>query len=248
MFGKILKHPIMSWLILVGFLAYIVRLFMSGAITLYIHPRYTWFSLAMAAVGLVVLGARAVMARNRNRTVSTHHHGPEKDSRGVFVNCLVILVLILAWMLPPQTLSSETVGRRGVRVPIFESNIPCPAGDYFAKPFEHWWFDMDNHSMECYHNQPIEFTGFVIGWSPDYALPDDMFYLGRLAMSCCAIDAQPFALPVVGGDGKHTEGQWYTVRGTLEIVTTSGTKQLVIRADTITPVDQPSDPYMYIES
>lgn len=249
MFGKVLRHPVVSWLILVGFLLHGIQLFVSGDITLYIHPRYTWFSLVMGLLGLALLSIRAVittMAMHRGRQSVSHSHGPTKG-RGVVVNSLVITVLILAWLLPPQTLSQEAVGRRGVRAPMYSSNVSCPTRDELARPFNEWWYQMDNYPIDCFTGQSIEFTGFVIGWSPSDPLPDTMFHLGRLAMSCCAIDAQPFALPVASSSGSsYQEGQWYTVHGVLETVAASGTQQLVIKADAVTPVNQPNDPYMYL--
>ena len=77
-----------------------------------------------------------------------------------------------------------------------------------------------------------------------------MFYLGRIAISCCVIDARPFALPVNQGKfEKYPNDTWLTVVGKLQRKKVNGIDQLVVNPERIEPSDTtPVNPYEYLNA
>ena len=86
---------------------------------------------------------------------------------------------------------------------------------------------------DAYDGDPVTLTGFV---TPG----DEGFDLTRLVITHCVIDAQPASLPVAADD-IPSNGQWVTVTGTIRDVD----GQLRVDAASVTPVDEPEDPYEF---
>jgi uncharacterized repeat protein (TIGR03943 family) len=161
-------------------------------------------------------------------------------------------MLVLAFVLPAQTLSSKAISNKTVTTPTYDASVTgadAPSGtcpDALPQTTEEWVYQISQYPMKCYEGKPIELSGFVF-LSPDKPLPDEMFYLGRLAMSCCVIDARPFALPVKATTSEpYATDTWLQVNGKLEIVEINGSPQLVIAPSKVKKIDAPSNPYEFI--
>ena len=70
--------------------------------------------------------------------------------------------------------------------------------------------------------------------------------LSRFTMSCCVADAFPIGMPVSGDSADDFEaGVWVQVRGVLQAADYDGDFMPVLNAESITPVDEPEQPYLY---
>lgn len=104
MFGK---------LILILFCIYILMLGINDSLALYIHPRYTLFTITMSILGLVVLiGGLLLDKRNSHLNIDLEQLKPRRPW-----DIVVAIVLLLAFIVPPETLSSRTSSRRSVVTP-----------------------------------------------------------------------------------------------------------------------------------
>ncbi len=244
MFGKLNKNLMIS-LVLLGFCVYIARLFAQKTITLYIHPRYIVFVVVMALVGAVVLTV-GIVIQFRN-----HSDKPERFSFKL-VDAIVILVLALAFIVPAQTLSAKTIGSKTLNVPTDDgrtlttkANQTCPS----TKPnsIEKWVNEISKYPIVCYQGQPIALTGMVFEGKD--SLPQDMYYIGRVIVSCCIIDARPFALPIKRGSfPTYTNDTWLSVKGRLVTAKVNGKIRLVIEPTSVQRVANPQQPYEFINT
>lgn len=248
MSGKLKVPNYLISFLLLGFCLYIIRLFVQGNINLYIHPRYSMFSVVMSGIAIAILLYGLVIDfLNRSKAKSHSFLMP--------LDAVVIVVLALAFILPARVLSSETIDRRSLNTPNYDNsehgealpfNAACPA----TKPasIEMWVHELSRYPLHCFKGQNIEITGFVFE-SDENKLPDSMFYLGRVVMSCCAVDVRPYALPILKGDVKnHPKDTWLKVSGKLEIAKVNDKFQLVIKPTEVEQIRDPSQPYEYLNT
>ena len=95
-----------------------------------------------------------------------------------------------------------------------------------------------------YAGKPVDVIGFITP-DPD---ADDVFYVSRFMITCCAVDAQPIGVPVYLPDwqAQFEADDWVEVTG--EFVSnrsTESTAPIALDPAEVTGVDEPSDPYLY---
>lgn len=252
MFGKVLSHPVTITAVLLGFCAYIIRLFIEQKIILYIHPRYSAFALVMCSAAAIILLFGLYLELKKGKRLWTL-----KAIRpsGKVVNVIVIATLGLALILPAQTLSSDAVGRRSLKTPTYDTTSvresynyqQCPDVESINLALQAWVVLLSQYPMHCFEGKSIKLIGFVHE-SPDNPLPNDTYYLGRVVMSCCAIDAQPYALPVKKQEGiDYAKDTWFLVSGTLVKASVNGSTRLVVSPEHTKQLEDPKNPYEYIE-
>lgn len=238
MFGRI-TPGLGARIVLFLFCCLIVKLYMQQTITMYIHPRYMVFALVMALLGgaLLLIG---LLVRPRG-----HKHHTAGKGIG-FIDIIVVLVLLAAFVFPPKALSTSTVERKAITTSSstsVASDQPCP--DFRPETMDMWVFAASEYP-HCYEGKEITITGFV--YQPiDSKLPSDMYYLGRVVMSCCVIDARPYTLPVKQGTfGEYAKDTWLAVTGKLEKFQIDGKTHLVIAPTSIQIVPSPDQPYEFL--
>ncbi len=251
MFGKLFNRDLVIRVLLLGFCLYIIKLYVQDNITHYIHPRYAIFSVAMSGVAVLVLLTGAVLELKKR----TRHKA--NNFSGRTVNSIVVVVLVLAFILPVKTLSSEAIERKSLNTPTYDEvesedsssrkvEEKCPE----TKPdsLETWVFEISQNPAHCYVGQDIELTGFVYESDKD-PLPSDMYYLGRIVMSCCAVDARPYALPIKKANFQsYPKETWLKVNGKLQLMKVGEKYQLVIEPASVEQVHNPKKPYDYINT
>jgi uncharacterized repeat protein (TIGR03943 family) len=239
-----------------------------GHLDLYINPRYSVFTIVLAAVGVPAsIAGLVVIARGHG-----HTHGDDEDDlelhqqhrtggRGRAVRLalggaaavVTIGVTVAMLVLPPTTLSARTAQQRSVDSATLSNATGSEAAvsllgsegvdtsEYGVKD----WAALIRQTTDttALVGKQVELSGFVVPGS------DGSFTLTRFVISCCAVDAQPVGLGVVTDDGDDTvpdEGQWVTVRGALAAnPDQSADARIVIKAATVTNIAQPKDPYEY---
>lgn len=241
-----------------------------GHLDLYINPRYSVFTVVLAAVGVPAsIAGLVATARGYGHThgddVDEHDadadaHEPGRGRRravrlalGGAAAVVTIGVTVAMLVLPPTTLSARTAQQRSVDSATLsnatgsESAVQLlgsegvDTSEYGVKD----WAALIRQTTDttALVGKQVELTGFVVPGD------DGSFTLTRFVISCCAVDAQPVGLGVVTGDGTGTvpdEGQWVTVRGALAAnPDQSADARIVVKAAKITDIAQPEDPYEF---
>jgi len=268
---------------LIGVVA-IVWLALSGQLGLYIHPRYSEFTVVMAVLaGIVVIAAFAVVPRAPDDEHGHEHHehehgatsagdgdrgeahghgsdGPASGHRRfgalwMAATCVLIAGTVVALLvLPPATLTSATVDQRDLNASAALTDQGAAAdaptdlvgSDTDAFTVKDWASLLrQGAGEEFFAGKTATLTGFV---TPDTADPDNVFYIARFVVTCCAVDAQPVGVPVYLPDWQKSYAidSWVTATGGFGTnPSTSSTQAIVLEPAEIAAVEQPAEPYVY---
>lgn len=257
-------------------LAATIWLAATGQLTLYIHPRYVLFTVLMMVVAAAfVLGAivsRAVAGTTSAGTGAPHEHGdahgdehPHDPSHAPQVSSArsrvaavattwasgtVVAAAALALILvPPATLTSGTAAARemnaGTALAAADDFVSV-GGDYLNFTVKDWSRLLTQvSSPSFYEGKSVDVTGFV---SADATDPENVYFVSRFIVTCCAVDAQPVGVPVYqeGWADDLEADQWVRVTGPF-VANPSGSADVAVLVDpaSVDVVDQPGDPYVY---
>jgi uncharacterized repeat protein (TIGR03943 family) len=213
----------------------LLRLTLTGTYGRYVRLGMgPWLAIAGAAVivlGLVTLlqalrGAHPVDAHD-------HHDGGGGDRVGWLLLAPIAALLLVA----PPTLGSYGVGRAaeveirsgaGIFDPLVAGAVPVPMT---LLEFGQRAFDHDGAS---FNSAAVQLTGFVAG------AEEDGFRLARYQIACCAADAAPVVVRIIGLGGGHARDQWVTVTGMFQ---SGGGKVPELAATNVVEVPTPDEPY-----
>ncbi|TFB97783.1 TIGR03943 family protein [Cryobacterium adonitolivorans] len=232
----------------------------TGQLGLYIHPRYFIFTTVMAGLGLVFVVASFAF-RTRPADESRPAGRPTGDRttagrRALALGgsaALLTFAAVAVLGLPPATLTSATAIQREVNSGGLDSEAAAEeaadlvgTGDYDRLSVKEWVSLLaQSEDPALYADKTASITGFVL---PDAADPDNVFYVARFVVTCCAVDAQPIGVAVYqpGWQASYDTDDWVQVSGTfMSNPSSRSADSLAVLPTTIEPVDQPSDPYVY---
>jgi putative membrane protein len=229
-----------------------VVLALTNQLQLYIHPRYILFTVIMVVIGGVVLVASLIV---RASGEEDSEEVPARASRAFSYVGLVLAAAVAVGMLalPPATLTSATAQQRDVSSTTVGADTQdaaavasAPAAAFSSFTVIDWASLLrQTTDVSFYRDKPVSVVGFIV---PDSEDPDNVFYVSRFFVTCCAVDAQPTGIPVYYPDWSATldADAWVQVSGTFETNPSSvSTQPLAVQPSEITPVEQPSDPYLY---
>jgi uncharacterized repeat protein (TIGR03943 family) len=219
--------------LLVG--AVLLRLTVTDTYRRYVRPELgLWLMLAGAAV--IVLGLVTLLWALR--------HGQEPDpnahehEHGVGPGWLLLAPIAALLLVAPPTLGSYGVDRAAnvnirsgapVFDPLTRKSGPVPMGllEFGQRAFE--------HDGASFNGAAVQLTGFAAGAA------DGGFRLARYQIACCAADAAPVVVRVVGtaGDAPPRD-QWVTVTGTFH---PGGEELPELAATSVVEIPAPEDPY-----
>jgi len=217
--------------------AVVLRLTVTDTYRRYVRPEMgRWLLIAgivIIAVGLVTL----VQAVRGERAPEAHGHDYD-HAHGVGVGWLLLAPIAALLLVAPPTLGSYGVDRAGavnVRsgAPVFDPLLrgqgpePMTLLEYVERAFE--------HGGASFNGVPVQLTGFVA------STESGGFRLARYQIACCAADATPVVVNIVGTSGSPpVEDQWVTVTGTFE---RGGGDVPRLAATTVMEIAAPDDPY-----
>jgi uncharacterized repeat protein (TIGR03943 family) len=189
--------------------------------------------IAVIAIGLVTL----VQALRHAQPAEAHGHDDE-HAHGVGVGWLLLAPIAALLLVAPPTLGRYGVDRaanvdvsagKSVFRPLRQRNAPIQMTllEYVERSFD--------HSGRSFNGVPVELTGFVAG------AERGGFRLGRYQIACCAADATPVVVRVIGTSGTPPrDDQWVTVTGTFR---SGGGELPALAATTVVEIPAPDDPY-----
>jgi uncharacterized repeat protein (TIGR03943 family) len=225
----------------------LLRLTLTGTYTRYVRPGMgPWLAIAgvlVIALGVVTL-LRALLPRGSAGSDSGDGHGTGHRERGRQghgggVGWLLLAPVAALLLVAPPTLGSYGVDRgaavdvrSGVRgfdaVDSSGGPVPMTLLEYSQRAFD--------RSGESLDGATVELTGFVADDGHD-----EGFRLARYQIACCAADAAPVVVRVVGVHGAvPSRDQWVTVTGSLR---TGDTDVPELAATSVVEIAAPNDPY-----
>jgi uncharacterized repeat protein (TIGR03943 family) len=107
------------------------------------------------------------------------------------------------------------------------------------------WIRSFNYSENPseFQGEPANVIGFVYH---DPRLKENQFMVGRIAITCCVADAFAIGMIVEWPDAvEMTENSWVNVEGIVDATQLDGKTIPLIIAESITPTNAPSEPYVY---
>jgi uncharacterized repeat protein (TIGR03943 family) len=218
--------------------AFFTYLWISDEMVRFLGPRTYW----VVPFGCLTLGAAAlahVVALRREHKAGNSTEGGM--SRSDLVGIAVLLVPIVAVIAVPQAeLGAQAVTRKATGGGATSALLAAPTPDAGRPPNfidVHYANDSDEYAaaLGIGDGTPLNLTGFVSSTSG----PRE-FTLTRFYVSCCAADAIPYSVSVVG-EGGHPDNTWLRVNGVLE----SEGRELKLVAGVIEEVEPPDNPYLY---
>lgn len=206
-----------------------------GVLAFYIHPRYTTLVI-IAAVVLIGIGLSRVRAVFTERPEAWRGRGT--------VYALLLIPILFGTLIPAQPLGTDTLMSR---VTLGSTLGGVQRGDLPSDDTASWslldWAIATSTDRTPALGSPVRVEGFV--FQPNAADATGV-YVARYVVSCCAADASGVGLPLIGaGASGLSNDSWVSVEGELTQTTIGGTQQPAILVRSITPISQPSNPYLY---
>ena len=155
--------------------------------------------------------------------------------------------------IPPAVLTSSTVAQRdinssgiGAEVTSVEDVSSSPVAA-FAKFTVLDWASLLRQTTDVafYADKPVDVVGFVTADPDD---PENVYYVSRFIVTCCAVDAQPVGVPVYAPNWQQdlAVDDWVQVTGSFGVnPSSSSTQSIAVTADTVTPIEEPDEPYLF---
>jgi uncharacterized repeat protein (TIGR03943 family) len=220
-----------------------VKIGLDGSYLRYVVPAAKpWLLGAGSAMVLLALAAIIRDARGTGRP-DTGDHGHHHGSRSVPLLLLPVLAILLV---APPALGADSVTRDGDRgTPAVVSRgaaalPPLPAAGVLSMPVTEF-ITRSVWDTDSLATRTVELTGFV-------AHQHGRVYLARLVINCCAADATPMKVELLGASTAGlVDDQWIQVTGIPRpgsAVRANGYTPTLAVA-TLTGVSQPADPYEY---
>jgi putative membrane protein len=235
----------------------------TGQLGLYIHPRYFVFTGIMAVIGLVATVAGFALRPADAAEEHDHDHGSAAEASAgaraslrartsrVAVAAVVTITVVAVLVLPPRTLTNSTVTQRALNSSTVASDAApdqelLGTSDFSTLGVKDWsQLLAQTTDPTFFTSKSVDITGFV---SADPDDPEDVFYVTRFVVTCCAVDAQPVGVPVYqpGWSSTLQKDEWVRVTGPFASNPSAGSRQpLAVMPQGVTKVDQPADPYVY---
>jgi uncharacterized repeat protein (TIGR03943 family) len=225
--------------LLVG--AVLLRLTLTGTYERYVRVGMApW--LVLAGVSVIILGLVTLLRALRGiRPVDAHdhdHHRTHHGGGGIGVGWLLLAPIAALLLVAPPTLGSYGVSRGAtvdiraggpVSRPLARGSEPAPMTllEFGQRAFD--------HAGASFSGRAVQLSGFVAADEPAG------LRLARYQIACCAADAIPVVVRVVGVEGvPPPRDQWVLVTGTYH---RGGTDLPELAATSVVEIRPPEDPY-----
>ncbi len=247
-------HALMRAIVLFGFIALLMWLVNTYQLTLYINPRFKglievagWLLFPMA-----IIQSLCIVRSSYAFEPAPHSHS--HNSGWAYIP--FILVLMLAFALPDNTLNANLVNSKGLNSQL---SAPAAGGYEMTRPLAPKLRQMsqievtDRDYAEImnelqffsadYIGKEIQMTGFV--FKPPEAA-NNQFSLVRYVVVCCTADALPYGVLCELKDAaKYKEGTWLTIKGVVQKTKYEDRSVPAIKITSLRQVPKPKEPYVF---
>ncbi|MCT2585560.1 TIGR03943 family putative permease subunit [Actinophytocola gossypii] len=217
----------------------LLKISFTGTYLRYVKPAHLWL-LVLAGVVMIALAAVSIgreLAGRRTSTGDDHHH-PGRSA------WLLVLPVLAVFLVAPPALGSDSVERAGDSPPRGSqresvSYPPLPAGDVLPLSMSEFVERAAWDATGSLDGRTVRLKGFVVH-------EGDTAYLARLRIFCCAADAFPVKVELVGdAASRFADDSWVEV--VAELVPGSSTEANhrvpSVTVESISPIPEPADPY-----
>lgn len=232
-----------------------VRLGTTDAALLYVKPSMRPFLVA-AGVVVILLGIDATVRRRPSgepaiEDGTAHQHQP----RVTWLLLVPVLAVVLVPPAPLGTFATKYGVAAGMLGPATDlptiddasmwPELPAPVDGAVPLSLVDFMSRAHYDEQQSLEDVRVRLTGFVSDTT------GDGFRLTRFTISCCAADARPVHVRVVGtSDTDPATDSWLEVEGTWRLAPTQDparppTDPPVLVAQTVTGVAQPAEPYEF---
>lgn len=201
----------------------------------YVRPSHRWLLLGAGAV--IVALAVVALARDLRGHVPADDH----DHPGSHVPWLLLTPVLVIALVAPPALGADSVNRAGARNAVVQDGdvFPPLATDpelTVAEFVQRAAWDTSG-SLD---GREVTLTGFTVRRGAAVEL-------ARLTIACCAADARPNRVRLVGDMGDPPQDTWLRVRGTVQTGSATAATGYVpaMTVTSVQVVDAPPDPYEY---
>jgi uncharacterized repeat protein (TIGR03943 family) len=221
--------------VLVG--AVVLRLTFSDTYRRYVRPEMgKW--LLIAGIAVIALGVVTLVQAVRSEQPPDAHDHDHEHAHGVGVGWLLLAPIAALLLVAPPTLGAYGVNRAAAvkvrpgktifeRLPRAAAPRPMTLLEFSQRAYD--------HDGSSFNGASVQLTGFVAGTE------EDGFRLARYQIACCAADAIPVVVRVVGTSGTPPpKDEWVTVTGTFR---RGGGDIPDIAPTSVAEIPTPEDPY-----
>jgi uncharacterized repeat protein (TIGR03943 family) len=250
-FEDVLGHWSGAALALVGVIA-TIWLAATGTLILYVHPRYTLLTVIMAVLTLLLLVLlAAVRVSPAAHEHSDHDHVTRVSAFGrllIWSKAAVLICAALALLvLPPATLSSSARQNRELVTSgqaLDSAKVAALVGaDPATFSVKDWAALLSQGGPEAVLGKQVNLSGYVLDRGEE-----DVFFIARLVVSCCAVDAQPIGVPVYrpGWRAEVEPGAWITIQGAfVNDPSRDSQESVAIGVGSLANIEEPDQPYVF---
>lgn len=222
-----------------------LQYWLQGRLGLLIHPNYFGLAIATGFLLVAVSGWQGWRLWRGQGTLV--QHVALLPARWAL--SILIFAAVVGLVIPPRPFKSATAIHRGLEDGLTVTRNSPVAFRLNQRPEERslidWIRTLDVYpEPDAYRGLPARIEGFAVH-SPQ--LPETYLTLTRFVITCCAADAYPVGLPVKLGRSRqaYPQDHWFRVEGRMATETLNDRRQLVLVAETITPIPEPENPFMY---
>lgn len=231
---------------------YILKLSFTNGLQLYINVNNIWYTVLTGAV-CCCIGAIGIALIIKKRLQQEDNRRKVKIS-SVLLSMPLLAALIFGLLLPARPIAFDSSNFVPIKPPPYDANkdvndevVARLLGfDTTTYTFAEWY--LTESLSPDYHYQdgkPVDLTGQIFTIDQK----NHAFYFGRLYITCCVIDARPFAfsvhyLTMQDQTSPYQPNEWVRILGSLLVEKANGNKQLGIIPFSIQVVPEPNSPYV----
>ena len=215
----------------------LLKISFTGTYLRYVKPSHLWLLIAGGSV-MVLLAAVSIVREIRGAR-DTDGHGHAHSARSAW---LLVLPVLAVFLVGPPPLGADSVERASGNTRSAEGSAlfpALPAGDPIALTLSDFSARAAWDKAHSLDHRRARLTGFVVQEGDDT-------YVARLAISCCAADAFPVKIKLLGRElSTLPDDSWIMVDVTLRPGSATRANEYVpsVTTHTVRPVAQPEDPY-----
>jgi uncharacterized repeat protein (TIGR03943 family) len=238
-------------LLLLGLFLFLISKVMNSQLLWYINLRFVTLTV-LGIFFLAILAQRLfseVLHLRQQTEEHEHDHHDNHDHAPSPINLWIMLIpLLIGILIPAKPLDAAAVSAKGLT-----TSSPLISSDSSSQLFETQseqrnvldWVKLFYFEKELspYVGQQASVVGFVYF---DERLPEGQFFVSRFILSCCAADGYAVGM-IVEWEQADTLKQdaWVQVKGPVDAVSFENGVSPLIQAETVEPVSQPDQPYLY---
>jgi uncharacterized repeat protein (TIGR03943 family) len=234
--------------LLAGFGLLVTKLFVTGQMVKYMSSSVDALTAAAAIATLLMAVVEARGSRSPVAGEAGHPASGEAAERALSY-ALVAATLVLGLLMVPRTLGTAALGGEDLAnyllafQPVarpLETVQPAPPDKPVADVPELIVY-LDRVG-EAGVGQPVRVAGLVA--SGGRLAPGELALL-RYTIVHCVADARPIGLLLTDVTSAVEQDQWVQVEGVVGVRERAGLRLLTIEARSVTPTEQPADPYLH---